>query len=125
MDRANAMFDDIDADRSGKIDRDEIMKHFLALGQEPETISEMFAALDTNRDGFISREEFVAGFDRLQASYKQHALRARGKQILDMIRRQRLARSSVSVASEYKQLLSVSGSPQITPVLLLILRASC
>ena len=31
----------------------------------------------------------------------------------------------MSVASEYKQLLSVSGSPQITPVLLLILRASC
>ena len=34
-------------------------------------------------------------------------------------------RAEMSVASEYKQQLSVGGSPQITPVLLLILRASC
>ena len=31
---------------------------------------------------------------------------------------------AMSVASEYKQLLSVSGSPQITLVLLLILQAA-
>ena len=37
----------------------------------------------------------------------------------------RTPRVEMPVASEYKQLLAVSGSPQITPVLLLILWACC
>ena len=115
MDRASCIFDNVDADKSGEIDPDELMMHLLGLGQEPETVSALFAALDTNGDGSISREEFVTGFDKLRISDRDAALWARGKRILGAIRMQRLARSSVSVASEYKQLLSVRGSPRTTP----------
>ena len=115
MDRASSIFDNIDADKSGEIDPDELMMHLLGLGQEPETVSALFAALDTNGDGSISREEFVTGFDKLRISDEDAALWARGKKILGAIRMQRLARSSVSVASEYKQLLSVRDSPRTTP----------
>ena len=101
MDRANSIFDAIDADKSGEIDPAELMMHLLGLGQEPDTVSAVFAVLDTNGDGSISREEFVAGFDKLRISDEDAALCAREK---------RLARSSVSIASEYKQLLSVRGS---------------
>ena len=67
MDRANAMFDSIDVDKSGTIEPDELTMHFLSLGQEHDTVSRMFTVLDTNKDGSISREEFVDGFDKLQA----------------------------------------------------------
>ena len=67
MDRANAMFDSIDVDKSGTIEPGELIMHFLSLGQEPDTVSSMFAVLDTNKDGSISREEFVDGFEKLQA----------------------------------------------------------
>ena len=67
MDRANAMFDSIDTDKSGTIEPEELIMHFLSLGQEHDTVSSMFAVLDTNKDGSISREEFVDGFDKLQA----------------------------------------------------------
>ena len=67
MDRANAMFDSIDTDKSGTIEPAELIMHFLSLGQEHDTVSRMFTVLDTNKDGSISREEFVDGFDKLQA----------------------------------------------------------
>ena len=67
MDRANAMFDSIDTDKSGTIEPAELIMHFLSLGQEHDTVSRMFAVLDTNNDGSISREEFADGFDKLQA----------------------------------------------------------
>ena len=65
MDRANAIFDDIDADKSGEIDPTELMMHLLGVGQEHESVSALFAVLDTDGNGSISREEFVAGFDQL------------------------------------------------------------
>ena len=61
------MFDCIDADKSGEIDSTELMMHLLGLGQEHESVSELFKALDTDGDGKISREEFIAGFDKLSA----------------------------------------------------------
>ena len=67
MDRANSIFDQIDKDRSGGIDKDELLFHLLELGQEYETISDMFARFDTDNDGLISRQEFVDGFERYQA----------------------------------------------------------
>ena len=67
MDRANSIFDQIDKDKSGGIDKDELLFHLLELGQEYETISDMFARLDTDNDGLISRQEFVDGFERYQA----------------------------------------------------------
>eukprot|EP00964_Phaeocystis_antarctica_P097990 scaffold64067_cov64-Phaeocystis_antarctica.AAC.1 len=60
-DRANAIFDCIDADKSNEIDSTELMMHLLGLGQEHESVSELFKALDTDGDGSISREEFTAG----------------------------------------------------------------
>ena len=42
--------------------------HLLGIGQEHESVSELFAVLDTDGDGTISREEFIAGFDKLVAA---------------------------------------------------------
>ncbi len=53
--------------------------------------------------------------DLVAARSTNNALRARGNTILAAIRMQRLARSSV--ASEYKQLLSVRDSPRTPPAL--------
>lgn len=67
MDRLDAIFDAIDADKSGEIDQTELIMHLLGLGQEHESVSELFAVLDADGDGLISREEFIAGFDKLTA----------------------------------------------------------
>ena len=66
MDRANNIFDQIDTDKSGGIDKGEITIHLLSLGQEQETVMEMFALLDADNDGLVSREEFVNGFQKYQ-----------------------------------------------------------
>jgi len=44
MDRANNIFDQIDTDKSGGIDKGEITIHLLSLGQEQETVMEMLPA---------------------------------------------------------------------------------
>ena len=75
MDRANDIFDQIDTDKSGGLDKVEISKHLLALGQEQETVMEMFALLDADNDGLISREEFVNGFQKYQEFCKLSAER--------------------------------------------------
>ena len=66
MDRANAIFDQIDAEKSGQIDSKELIMALLGLGQEHETVSDLFRVLDTDGNGSISREEFIAGFDLYQ-----------------------------------------------------------
>ena len=75
MDRANDIFDQIDTDKSGRLDKGEITIHLLALGQEQETVMEMFALLDADNDGLISREEFVNGFQKYQEFCKLSAKR--------------------------------------------------
>ena len=77
MDRANAIFDRIDADRSGEIDSKELMMALLGLGQEHETVSDLFRVLDTDGNGSISREEFIAGFDLYQKEEARLAAHAR------------------------------------------------
>ena len=77
MDRANAIFDQIDADRSGEIDSKEFMMALLGLGQEHETVSDLFRVLDTDGNGSISREEFLAGFDLYQKEEARLAAEAR------------------------------------------------
>ena len=79
MDRANNIFDQIDTDRSGGIDKGEITIHLLALGQEQETVMEMFALLDADNDGLISREEFVNGFQKYQEFCKLSTNNRSGK----------------------------------------------
>ena len=65
LDRVNSIFDAIDADKSGEIDPTELMLHLLGVGQEHESVSELFKVLDKDGNGSISREEFIAGFDKL------------------------------------------------------------
>ena len=77
MDRANAIFDQIDADKSGQIDSKELMMALLGLGQEHETVSDLFRVLDTDGNGSISREEFLAGFDLYQKEEARLAAEAR------------------------------------------------
>ena len=61
---AASVFSMIDRDGNGVIDTSELLMHLLVSGQEPETITELFAGLDTDSDGVISKEEFDAGFQR-------------------------------------------------------------
>ena len=75
MERANAIFDQIDADKSGEIDPKELMMALLGAGQEHETVSDLFRVLDTDGNGSISREEFIAGFDLYQKYDKLAVLR--------------------------------------------------
>ena len=77
MDRANAIFDQIDADKSGEIDSKELMMALLGAGQEHETVSDLFRVLDTDGNGSISREEFIAGFDLYQKEEARLAAEAR------------------------------------------------
>ena len=79
MDRANNIFDQIDTDQSGGLDKGEITIHLLALGQEQETVMEMFALLDADNDGLISREEFVNGFQKYQEFCKLSTNNRSGK----------------------------------------------
>ena len=64
----DAAFAEIDTNQNGTIGHTELLQHLLGKGQEPETISELFAALDTNKDGQITREEFAAGFENYRSS---------------------------------------------------------
>ena len=68
MTDANAVFDLVDADKSGEIDPTELMLYLLGQGQEHESVSQLFAVLDTDGNGSISRQEFIAGFDKLTAA---------------------------------------------------------
>ena len=65
---ANAVFDLVDADKSGEIDPTELMLYLLGQGHEHESVSRLFAVLDTDGNGSISRQEFIAGFDKLIAA---------------------------------------------------------
>ena len=74
VDRINAIFDQIDADKSGEIDPTELMMHLLGVGQEHESVSALFKVLDKDGNGLISREEFIAGFSKLDTSDKLAAV---------------------------------------------------
>ena len=91
MDRANAIFDQIDADKSGEIDPKELMMALLGLGQEHETVSDLFRVLDTDGNGSISREEFLAGFDLYQ---KEEARLAAEARVAKLARLARLAKEA-------------------------------
>ena len=65
---ADKIFDSIDADKSGTIDADELLKHLLEAGVDSDEISDTFAAIDVDRDGAITREEWRAGYARYLAA---------------------------------------------------------
>ena len=81
----------------------------------PPAVYEIVQSIAQSMLAMAETNQPVEGDDSAATRSTNNALRARGKKILGAIRMQRLARSSVSVASEYKQLLSVRGSPRTTP----------
>ena len=91
MDRANAIFDQIDAEKSGQIDSKELIMALLGLGQEHETVSDLFRVLDTDGNGSISREKFLAGFDLYQ---KEEARLAAEARVAKLARLARLAKEA-------------------------------
>ena len=74
--KAEELFDVIDTDKSGTIDADELLKHFLKIGVDADEISHAFAAIDTNSDGMITRDEWRAGYARYLGSAGTRALDA-------------------------------------------------
>lgn len=70
---ADSVFELIDLNKSGTIESGELLLHLLVAGQEPETISELFAEMDTNQDGVISIDEWRAGFTQfMQLAHRDH-----------------------------------------------------
>ena len=57
MTSAEALFDSIDADNSGTVDADELLKYMLKAGVDSDEITHTFAAIDTDSDGVITRAE--------------------------------------------------------------------
>ena len=52
------MFDQIDADKSGTLSKEEVINAMKALGLKAWDLNEFFVGLDTNADGEVSLAEF-------------------------------------------------------------------
>jgi len=52
------VFDQIDADKSGTLSKEEIINAMKALGLKAWDLNEFFVGLDTNADGEVSLQEF-------------------------------------------------------------------
>ena len=65
---AERLFKQIDTNKSGTIDADELLKHLLGAGVDTDEISRTFAAIDTDGDGAITKEEWTAGYARYLAA---------------------------------------------------------
>ena len=57
------LFDNIDQDRSGKIDLDELREALVTLEFSYTSIAEIFTSFDTNGDGLICRDEWKVGVE--------------------------------------------------------------
>merc|ERR1712154_441067 len=78
---ADLIFDKIDTDQSGEIDRDELKAHFQDCEISAESI---LTALDLNSDGVISREEMRAGFNQFNPKSLSKALNVRASRTLEV-----------------------------------------
>ena len=116
MDRANAIFDQIDADKSGEIDSKELMMALLGLGQEHETVSDLFRVLDTDGNGSISREEFIAGFDLYQKEEARLAAEARVAKVARLAKEARaLEKPLVKTAEQLTAEAELAELRRLTP----------
>jgi Kef-type K+ transport system membrane component KefB/Ca2+-binding EF-hand superfamily protein/voltage-gated potassium channel Kch len=61
VEQAASLFDNIDTDRSGSIELDELRTALLKLNFSFASIAEVFAKFDSNNDGVIDRDEWRAG----------------------------------------------------------------
>ncbi|GLT32787.1 hypothetical protein SLA2020_481650 [Shorea laevis] len=66
-------FDVLDADRDGKISREDLRAFYAGIcngGEEDEIIGSMISVADLNRDGFVEYEEFerVLGYKKKEAA---------------------------------------------------------
>jgi len=68
---ADELFDLIDSDCSGEVDKREFTTHLSKAGYSMVTIAQIFHILDVNLDGLISRDEMRRSF----MSYEYSALR--------------------------------------------------
>ena len=116
MDRANAIFDQIDADKSGEIESKELIMALLGLGQEHETVSDLFRVLDTDGNGSISREEFIAGFDRYQKEEARLAAEARVAKVARLAKEARaLEKPLVKTAEQLTAEAELAELRRLTP----------
>jgi len=70
---ADTLFQKIDRNGSGEIDKDELLDHLLESGQEPEVIADIFGALDSDADGSISLMEWRSGYKSYLRSLSEAA----------------------------------------------------
>jgi Ca2+-binding EF-hand superfamily protein len=59
------VFEEIDANRDGLLDRAEVEAKFRALGYRDEEIHEFLRSSDTTRDTVLSKQEFLESFSQL------------------------------------------------------------
>merc|ERR1712039_1055973 len=61
---SDAVFGLVDCNGDGKIEKDEMRVHLLALGYDEASVDEIFGAFDLNSDGAISKAELRHNFEK-------------------------------------------------------------
>jgi hypothetical protein len=75
----NAAFDLFDADKDGRITREELLKAMETIGMRPtdEQLRRLIDGADSSGNGFVSRQDFVNLISRSQPIVRQGGCRGR------------------------------------------------